>query len=107
MPAAKLRDAEVRGIPQAYALDANYPNPFNPSTTIGYQLPMAAQVRLEIYDLMGQRVKTLVQDVEPAGYHRMMWDSLDDAGRPVAAGVYFYRLQAGEFTQARKLLLLK
>ena len=94
-------------MPQAFALEANYPNPFNPSTTIGYQLPMATEVRLEIYNLMGQPVRTLVQTVEPAGYHSAMWDGRDDGGRALAGGMYFYRLQAGEFTQTRKLLLLK
>ena len=94
-------------MPQAFALEANYPNPFNPSTTIGYQLPMATEVRLEIYNLMGQPVRTLVQTVEPAGYHQVEWNGLDNEGMPAAAGLYLYRIQAGEFAQARKLLLVK
>ncbi len=95
------------GIPQGFALGANYPNPFNPETTIGYQLPAAAQVRLEIYDALGQRVRTLVQQVEPAGYHTAVWDGRDDGGHTLAGGVYLYRLQADEFSQVRKLLLMK
>ena len=95
------------GIPQDFALGANYPNPFNPETTIGYQLPGAAQVYLEIYDVLGQKVRTLVQQVEPAGYHSAMWDGRDEGGSALAGGMYFYRLQAGEFTQTRKLLLVK
>jgi flagellar hook assembly protein FlgD len=70
-------------------------------------LPAAAQVRLEIYDALGQKVRTLVQQVEPAGYHTAVWDGRDDGGKALAGGIYIYRLQAGEFSQARKLLLMK
>ncbi|MBM3278208.1 MAG: T9SS type A sorting domain-containing protein [Candidatus Handelsmanbacteria bacterium] len=95
------------GIPQDFALDANYPNPFNPETTIAYQLPATASVHLEIYDVLGQKVRTLVQQVESAGHHRAVWDGRDDGGSALAGGIYFYRLQADEFRQVRKLLLLK
>ena len=94
-------------MPQTFALQPNFPNPFNPSTTIRYQLPSAAPVRLELYDVLGQKVRTLVEDQGVAGVHRVVWDGRDSAGRAVAGGVYFYRLQAGEFSQVRKLLLLK
>jgi len=108
---AQLDRIEARWVPQVFALYANYPNPFNPSTTIRYQVPHDAEVRLEIYDVLGQKVRRLVSEVQPAGYHRVVWDSRDDARQFAAAGVYFYRLQArtsaGEFTQVRKLLLLK
>ena len=103
----RLGQLEARWAPRAFALHANYPNPFNPSTAIRYQLAAASQVRLELYDVLGQKVRTLVHEVQPAGYYQVAWDSLNEAGAPVAAGVYFYRLQAGDFTQVRKLLLLK
>ncbi|MBI2504545.1 MAG: T9SS type A sorting domain-containing protein, partial [Candidatus Latescibacteria bacterium] len=102
-----LGQVEARWVPQTFALQPNYPNPFNPATVIRYQLPAAAAVRLEVYDVLGQKVRILVAGSEEAGFHRVMWDGRDEGGRAVAGGVYFYRLQAGEFTQVRKLLLLK
>ena len=68
---------------------------------------MKSPVRLEFYDVLGQKVRTLVDDVVPAGFHHVVWDSRNDAGKQVAAGVYFYRLRAGDFNQVRKLLLVK
>ena len=94
-------------MPQVFSLAPNYPNPFNPSTTIRYQLPLDTQVSLEIYDVLGQKVRTLVSELKPAGHYLVSWDSRDDRNRHVAAGVYFYRLSAGDFSQVRKLLLLK
>ena len=88
-------------------MQPNFPNPFNPATTIPYQLAVDAPVRLEVFDILGQKIKTLVAENQPAGFHRAVWDSRDDGGRPVAAGVYFYRLQAGDFNRVSKLLLLK
>ena len=103
----ELGQVNARFVPGAFALQPNFPNPFNPSTTIRYQLAEDGPVRLEVFDILGQKVRTLVADLQTAGFHRVVWDSRDDAQRQVAAGVYFYRLQAGEFTQVRKLLLLK
>lgn len=94
-------------VPTVFALSQNYPNPFNPETTIKYQLPRAAEVRLEIFNLLGQRVATLVERKQPAGYYTMQWNGKDNFGRNVASGVYLYRLQAGEFLQVRKLTLLR
>jgi len=117
--AQALGQVEVRLAPERFALEPNYPNPFNPSTTIRYQLPESGSVHLEIFDVVGQKVRTLIAEVQPAGMHQVLWDSRDDSSRPVAAGVYFYRLQvrdaAGQisqqdgarFSQVRKLLLLK
>ena len=102
-----LAPVEGRWVPTVFALHTNYPNPFNPSTTIRYQLPQSAEVRLEIFDVLGQKVRTLVAETQPAGFHRMVWDSRNQTGNPVAAGVYLYRLRAGDFEQVRKLLLLK
>ena len=94
-------------LPQAWTLGQNYPNPFNPSTLIPYQLPMAAQVRLEVFNVLGQRVATLVDEERPAGVHTAAWNATDAAGRAVGAGVYFYRLSsAGQPTLTRRMVLL-
>ncbi|MDP6587267.1 MAG: T9SS type A sorting domain-containing protein, partial [Anaerolineales bacterium] len=98
---------EVGLIPETFALHANYPNPFNPSTTISYDLPKRSQVTLGIYDLLGKQIKTLVKQSQDAGNKIAVWDGTDDLGRQVSAGVYLYQIQAGQFTQTRKMLLLK
>ena len=98
---------DARWVPQAFSLLPNYPNPFNPSTTIRYQLPMASTVRLDVYDVLGQKVRTLMHGEQVAGVHRAVWDSRDNRGKLVAAGTYFYRLEARDFTQVRKLMLVK
>ena len=94
-------------IPDEFALYANYPNPFNPTTTISYDLPDQAKVTLGIYDLLGKQIKTLINQSQDAGNKMAVWDGTDELGRPVSAGVYLYQIQAGEFTQTRKMLLLK
>ncbi len=93
--------------PGSFALSQNYPNPFNPLTRIDYTLDEATNVRLEIYNILGQRVRTLVDDYLPAGVHFVHWDSRDMHDRPVTAGIYFYRLEAGQQTAMRKMLLLR
>ena len=104
---SKLNIADSDIIPETFALHGNYPNPFNPTTTISYDLPKWSQVTLGIYDLLGKQIKTLVNQSQDAGNKIAMWDGTDDLGRPVSAGVYLYQIQAGEFTQTRKMLLLK
>jgi len=93
--------------PTAFSLGTNYPNPFNPGTTIEYTLGRRAMVRIDIINLLGQTVCTLVHDLKEAGSHRITWNGTDDAGKPAATGVYLYRLQADGAVQARKMLLLK
>ena len=93
--------------PTTTALHANAPNPFNPETTIGFELAASTGVRLEVFDLLGQKVRTLVARTLPAGSHQAVWDGRDDAGIQVGSGVYVYRLQAGDFTRMRRMLLLK
>ncbi|MFH1891147.1 MAG: T9SS type A sorting domain-containing protein [Candidatus Zixiibacteriota bacterium] len=93
--------------PIDYSLAQNYPNPFNPTTVISYNLPSASHVRLSVYNLLGQNVRTLVDGESTAGAHREIWDATDDGGNPVASGVYFYRLETTDFTQTKKMLLAK
>ncbi|MCZ6819787.1 MAG: T9SS type A sorting domain-containing protein [Calditrichaeota bacterium] len=101
--------------PQTFSLSQNYPNPFNPETVIEYQLQGSSSVRLRIYNVMGQEVRTLVNEKKPAGAYRVRWDGRDDGGKVVPAGVYFYRLEVGgaarggrsNFVQTRKMILLK
>jgi hypothetical protein len=88
-------------------LEQNYPNPFNPTTHIRFSMPAPGPFRLTVHDAAGRRVRTLRDGVAPAGWHDARWDGRDDAGRRVASGVYFYRLEAPGGTQARKMLLLK
>ena len=93
-------------VPQGFALGQNYPNPFNPSTIIPYQLPTAAHVRLEVFNVLGQRVATLVNEERPAGFHAARWDATDAAGQAVAAGVYIYRLRGAGVALTRRLVLV-
>ncbi|MCS5651827.1 MAG: T9SS type A sorting domain-containing protein, partial [Candidatus Marinimicrobia bacterium] len=94
-------------VAQQFTLFHNYPNPFNPTTIISYDLPERAQVTLDIYDILGKQIKTLVNQSQDAGNKIAMWDGTDDLGSQVSAGVYLYQIQAGEFSQTRKMLLLK
>lgn len=90
-----------------YELAQNYPNPFNPSTTISFALPQNGQVKLAVYDLTGQLVKTLVNGDMPAGSHRVVWNGKNERGNQVASGVYLYKLQANGFVAHKKLILMK
>ena len=101
--------AEAAELPKVFSLSQNYPNPFNPSTAISYSVPEGHTVfvTLKVYDLRGRLVQTLVNELREAGNYSVFWDGTDISGRKVASGVYFYRLQAGEFTRTRKMVLLK
>lgn len=94
-------------IPEKFELHQNYPNPFNPTTRITFALPDQSAVRLIIYDLLGRQVRGLLAEELPAGYHAVSWDGTNDKGRAVSSGIYFYRLEAGEFEQNRKMIMLK
>jgi hypothetical protein len=104
---SKLEISDSDIIPETFALYANYPNPFNPTTTISYDLPKRSQVTLDIYDILGKQIKTLVNQSQDVGNKIAVWDGTDNLGRQVSAGVYLYQIQAGEFSQTRKMLLLK
>ena len=97
----------VASLPEEFALSQNYPNPFNPATTIVYQLPVEAEVRLEIYSILGQRVRVLVDGVQEAGYYAVGWDGRDEVGQEVGVGIYLYRLQADHFVRTKKLVIIK
>ena len=94
-------------IPKQFALHQNYPNPFNPVTFINYDLPKKERVEIIIYNALGEIVKTLVSKDQVPGYHTAVWDATNNFGSKVSSGLYFYRLQAGEFISTKKLLLLK
>ncbi len=94
-------------LPREMALRQNYPNPFNPVTTIEIVLPQVTRVTLEIFDISGRQVRTLANGTWPAGRHRLVWDGRSDAGTPVSSGIYLYRLSGENFSQIRKLILLR
>lgn len=94
-------------LPTGYELLQNYPNPFNPTTTLAFSLPTAAETTLEVLNVLGQRVRILHSGLLDAGLHEFEWDSRTDAGNAAATGVYFYRLTTDDFTQTRKMMLLK
>lgn len=94
-------------LPERFALLANYPNPFNPVTSIRYELPITTRVILKVYNILGQEVRTLVRSVESAGFKEVQWDGRDASGQAVASGVYIYRIEAGQFVTSRKMLLIK
>jgi hypothetical protein len=94
-------------LPTALALDQNHPNPFNPQTSIRYALPQAGPVRLQVFDLQGRLVRTLVRGEQAAGVHTVVWKGRDDAGSEVASGIYFYRLSTDAGDDVRKMTLLK
>ncbi|KAA3658070.1 MAG: T9SS C-terminal target domain-containing protein [Calditrichaeota bacterium] len=98
---------ESAAVPEEIDLLQNYPNPFNPETTIAFELPRSAQVKLDIYSILGQKVRTLVEGSRSAGHHNVAWDARDQFGKQVAGGYYIYRLQVGNTVQTKKMLFLK
>ena len=106
-PAGILSNDIDATIPQIFALHQNYPNPFNPTTSINYDLPANEFVNINVFDLMGREIKTLVNKNQVAGFRSVKWDATNNLGQPVSAGMYIYTIQAGEFRQTRKMVLLK
>jgi hypothetical protein len=94
-------------VPASYALNQNYPNPFNPSTEISFSLKQSGQVRLSVYNVLGQQVRTLINQEMTEGPHSVTWDGRSDNGSPAASGIYFYRIQANDYVDTRKMTLLK
>ena len=106
LPLQAFSTARHTALPQDFALGQNYPNPFNPSTIIPYQIPTTTHVRLEVFNLLGQRLATLVDGERPAGAHTAQWDATDATGRAVGAGVFIYRLIGGGHTVSRRMVLI-
>jgi hypothetical protein len=94
-------------LPEVFALHQNYPNPFNPVTTLRYDLPENGHVNITIYDMLGRQVKTLINQTQDAGYKSVIWAGTDTNSKPVSAGIYLYQIQAGEYLQTKKMVLLK
>lgn len=103
----EMAQASPAALPTLAVFEPNYPNPFNPRTTLAFALPEGRQVNLAVYGLDGARIRTLVNGRREAGSHEVVWDGCDEAGRPVATGTYFARIQAGDFRQIRKMVLVK
>jgi hypothetical protein len=94
-------------VPGIFVLERNYPNPFNPSTTIGFTIPVSQKVSLTLYDAIGRKIRTLVDASTPSGAHQVVWDGLADSGMHIPSGVYLCELRAGTFRDVKKLLLMK
>jgi len=100
-------DDNTASIPSAFGLDQNYPNPFNPTTDISFALPVQSDVEMSVFDMLGRKVKVLVNGNMEAGYHTVTWDGTDSSGKSVSSGIYFYSIEAGDFSQNRKMIMLK
>jgi hypothetical protein len=98
---------DSRGLPQEYELAQNYPNPFNPGTMVAFEVPVDGRVNIAIFNVLGQQVRTLTNSDYVVGRYELEWNGRDDGGEPVASGVYFYRLTAGEMVLTKKMMLLK
>jgi len=106
-PVDNVFDKEHDGIPTSFALRGNYPNPFNPATTIAYDVPVAGRIQIDIHNILGQHVATLVDQPMMPGSYEVVWDGNSDDGRTVSSGIYLYIMRADNFTQTRKMTLLK
>ncbi len=102
-----VQEVQAQLLPERYELGQNTPNPFNPNTTIVFAVPRPSDVRIEVFNMLGQKVKILANEFSKAGYKRVEWDGTDDNGSSVASGVYLYRMTAGDFSETKKMLLLK
>ena len=102
-----VRVVESGELPERYSMSQNYPNPFNPTTQINFEIPVRSHVTLTVYNLLGQKVTTLVDKEMPAGRYIADWNSASDGGTIVASGVYIYKLEAGDFIETKKMMLLK
>ena len=104
---AELSIIDKGQLPVAFSLQQNHPNPFNPTTTLRYDLPKDAQINITIYDKMGRQINTLVNSQQNAGFKSVRWNATNDNGSPVSTGLYLYTIQAGGFRQTKKMVLLK
>ena len=102
-----LSNKDIVHLPMDYNLYQNFPNPFNPVTTLRYDIPENSHVTITIYDMLGRQVKTLINQTQNSGYRSVIWNATNDYGKPVSAGVYLYQIRAGNFIQTKKMVLLK
>ena len=100
-------NVEENNIPKSFRLDNAYPNPFNPNTTIQYELSSMEFVTIEIFDLMGRKIKSLVNEKLNPGNYSSNWDATDNMNQPVSGGIYIYQMQAGDFKETKKIILIK
>jgi len=101
-------DSEINGkVPKEFALKQNHPNPFNPETEITFDLPKSSQVTLTIYNMLGQPIRTLINNKMPAGSHKVIWHGLNDTGQPMPSGIYIFIMESGSFQQIKKALLMR
>ena len=105
--ATKVRATVQNELPTEFALQQNYPNPFNPSTTVSYALPAASEVRIAVYNVLGEQVALVSDGVQEAGFYTVQWNGTDSRGQHVTSGVYFLTMRAGEFTAMKKMMLVK
>lgn len=106
-PTKVEEEDEDENIPSKFSLSQNYPNPFNPTTRIEFSLAKSGFVSLNVYDILGKRVRTLVSGDLSSGYRSVLWDGKNEQGEEVASGIYFYRIKAGEFAESKKMILMK
>ncbi len=107
VPPLAIGDEPNDVLPQEFSLSQNHPNPFNPSTVIDFALPTRTNVSINIYNVLGQKIKTLVNKEYNAGYYKETWDGTVENGASAASGIYFYKIDAGEYTATKKMILLK
>jgi len=99
--------AITEALPETYSLSVNYPNPFNPTTTVQYAVPEVSHVTIEVYNMLGQKVRTVLDEVKTAGYHTVQWDGRNESGETVSSGTYLYKMRSGEFVETQKMVLTK
>jgi hypothetical protein len=102
-----LKAGSSNTVPDRYSLSQNYPNPFNPETVIAFELPADSKVELTIYNILGEKVATLVNEFKAAGAYEVTWNGTRDDGSTVSSGIYFYRLRAGDYAKSMKMTLMK
>ena len=102
-----LHKGSVSRTPETFALHQGYPNPFNPETTISYDISNVGNVAIVVYDMMGREIKTLVSGYHTPSTYQVVWNGTDNRGKIVPSGVYFYRMNSSEFTQVNKVMFLK
>ena len=104
---SSVEDNSENGLPEGFSLEQNYPNPFNPETQISYKLANSGYISLNIYDLLGREIKTLVSKDQASGNYTVSWNGRDESGNIVPSGIYLYTLKAGSFTESKKMILMK